>query len=92
MLCFSFGVLAQFSINRDFGDHFHRHFQNLSTRNQGQTAVRALLNRIANQVKSSTGYRLPFELNCSVFFDAFVERVDCWPGFEPASALSGLGP
>ncbi|MBH2006693.1 MAG: DUF1566 domain-containing protein [Myxococcaceae bacterium] len=88
MLCFSFSVLAQFSISTDFGDHFHAYFQNLSTDNQSQAAVRAVLNRTADQVKSSSGYRMPFELNCSVFFDVEVERVDCWPGFEPASALS----
>ncbi|MBH2006695.1 MAG: DUF1566 domain-containing protein [Myxococcaceae bacterium] len=87
-LCFSFSALAQFSISTDFGDHFHAYFQNLSTDNQSQEAVRAVLNRTADQVKSSTGYRMPFELNCSVFFDVEVERVDCWPGFEPASALS----
>ncbi|MBH2006387.1 MAG: DUF1566 domain-containing protein [Myxococcaceae bacterium] len=88
IFCFSFGALAQFSISTDFGDHFHGYFQNLSTRSQDQTAVRAILNRTADQVKSSLGYRMPFELNCSVFFDVEVERVDCWSGFEPASALS----
>ncbi|MBH1989319.1 MAG: DUF1566 domain-containing protein [Myxococcaceae bacterium] len=82
------GALAQFSMTAGSGDPLHGYFQNLSTRSQAQEAIRAVLNRTASYLKSYAGYRMPFELNCSVFFDAVVENVDCWPGFESVLTLS----
>jgi hypothetical protein len=84
-LAFLSSVTAQFSMTQGFSESFNQYFENLSNESQGNRAVKALLNLTASNIKKAAKYQMPFELNCTVVYDAKVNRVDCVHQFENIS-------
>ncbi len=80
-------VDASFVLEEEFSDSLNQQFANLSQFNDSscpfdtsttiRNAMHDLLSATAANIKESPGYRLPFIVNCSVFFYSKIDQIIC---------------
>ena len=78
-------VDASFVVQEEFSDSLNQQFADLSQFNDSscpletgivvQNAMNGLLSATTANIQESPGYRLPFIVNCSVFFDSKIDQI-----------------